>query len=147
MPMPIHLSNYLLIRLSDLAYLDNPISAHPPMRASRTSERFGVRCAAATVGVQPTRKHRTALHCSAAVKSPPQRATLPAADHSTERGGSRKGVAHTYFNRSVVDVFQLRNVLRRLALEAPVCGRYNHMQGIASLRQTKRHRARVVQRA
>jgi len=40
-------------------------------------------------------------------------------------------VAHTYFNRSVVDVFQLRNVLGMLALEAPVCGRYNHMQGIA----------------
>jgi hypothetical protein len=65
--LSIHLSNYLLIRLSDLAYLDNPIFVHPPMRASRTSERFGVRCAAATVGRQPTRKHR--LHCTAARQS------------------------------------------------------------------------------
>ncbi len=56
-------------------------------------------------------------------------------------------MAHNYFNRSVVDVFQHRNVVGMLALEAPVCGRYDHMQGIAPLRQTKRHRARVVQRA
>ena len=67
----VHLSNYLLIRLSDLAYLDNPISVHPPMRASRIGERFGVRCTAATVGRQSTRKHRTALHCSAAVGCAP----------------------------------------------------------------------------
>ena len=89
-PMPIHpsvhLPNDLLIRLSDLAYLDNPISVHPPMCASRTSERFGVRGAAATVGSATHPKASTALHCSAAVGcAPPQQcATLPAADHSTE---------------------------------------------------------------
>ncbi len=62
-PMPIHPSNYLSIRLSDLAYLDNPISVHPPMRASRTSERClgALRSCDRRQAAQPKASNCTAL--------------------------------------------------------------------------------------
>ncbi len=62
----IHPSNDLSIRLSDLAYLDNPISVHPPMRASRTGERC-LNALRSCDRRQSTRKHRQ--HCTAARQS------------------------------------------------------------------------------